>query len=274
MVLSYCCVCGSKQKFKEFLKYSNEIIFKKYEGLSLYKCTKCGVLKTFSPNKNKLNPEQSRIDLFENKQQNYQRQFEFLVSKLRKFKKSGSILDVGCSSGILLSLLNKHGYNVYGIEPNYYAYLKANQRLGDKIFHGKLEDFIKKNKLKFDFIIYNHVLEHTYNPRNEIKKALMILKKKGLIVLGLPNTANVIFFLRRKYWESLMPGEHIWHFSNKQIGKLLSDSKLKTDAIFYSNHDRRDYPFIKRIYFKFLTILGEYTGSGEAMLILASKMNK
>ncbi|MFH1826983.1 MAG: class I SAM-dependent methyltransferase [bacterium] len=271
MISSYCCICNKKQQFKIYIKYFNELVFKNYNGISLYRCINCGVLKSISSKKNIINPKQSRVRLFESKQLDYKDKFKFLVASLQQYKKSGKILDVGCSSGILLKLLQDLGYEVFGIEPNYKAYLEAKKKLGGRIYKGKIEEYIIKNKSKFDIIIYNHVLEHVNNPRKELKLAGEVLKKNGLFVFGLPNTSNIIFYLRSKYWESLMAREHIWHFSKKQFIDLLTDLNIAVKQVYYSNHDRNDYPLLKRLYFYLLVILNRLFKTGEAMLILAFK---
>ncbi|MEX1052316.1 MAG: class I SAM-dependent methyltransferase [Patescibacteria group bacterium] len=234
----------------------------------------CGVLKTLSNNKNKLEPSQSRIELYEDKHANYQNKFNFLVATIRHYKKSGKVLDIGCSSGILLKLLNELGFEVFGIEPNYKAYLEAKKKLGSAVFNGDLNKYINKNKHKYDVIIYNHVLEHIKNPRVELVMAQKILRKDGLFVFGLPNTSNIIFLLRKKFWESVMANEHIWHFSKSQFINLLSKLKIDIKKIHYSNHDRADYPLLKRLYFYLLVILNKIFKTGEAMLVIASKKER
>ena len=268
MVSSYCCICNKKRRSKsvEFIKYKNETVFKVYEGINIYKCLKCGVLKTFS---NKIAPKQSRIDLYEDNMAKFKKILGFLVKQVQKYKKSGNVLDIGCSSGILLELLKSVGYKTFGIEPNKQAYLKAKEKFGSYIFQGTLDKFIQKNKTKFDVIIYNHVLEHIYDPRHELEIVRNILKKEGIIILGLPNTANLIFYLRGKYWESLMPREHIWHFSKGQIKIFLNSLNFEVIKTYYSNHDRSDYPLLKKLYFSILSILSRLFNTGEAMLIIA-----
>jgi len=217
------------------------------------------------------NPKQSRKDMYESRKSFFVDLFTPIVDKIKQYKPSGKILDVGCSSGILLELLKKETYDVFGIEPNKKAFLIAKKRFGQNIFYGILKSFIKKSKKKFDVIIYNHVLEHIEDINTELSLIKKSLKKNGIFVLGLPNTSNCIFYLRKKYWEPLMPLEHIWHFSKKIISDFLKKNRFKILDITFSNDDRKDYPFMKRLYFKILSSLNDILHTGEAMLIVAKK---
>lgn len=265
MISSYCCICNQLSKFKIYIEYKNEVIFKDYERIKIYKCYKCGLLKTFS---NSISPKQSRIDLYESESAKFKKLLGFLVKKIQEYKKTGNVLDIGCSSGILLGLLKNAGYKTYGIEPNKQAYLKAKERFGSAIFQGTLDKFMLLNTKKFDVIIYNHVLEHIFNPRQELEIVRNILKNDGIIIIGLPNTSNLIFYLRGKYWESLMPNEHVWHFSKKQIKRLLINLRFEITNTYYSNHDRSDYALPKKIYFTILSILNRLFNTGEATLLI------
>ncbi len=266
------CLCSKKRSiFTPFISYKNEAVFKDFEGIIIGKCKNCGLLKTFPPKNLKFNPKQSRKDMYESRKSFFISLFIPIVEKIKQYKPSGKVLDVGCSSGILLELLKKETYDVFGIEPNKKAFLIAKKKFGQKIFYGTLKSFIKKSKKKFDVIIYNHVLEHIEDLRSEIMLIKKTLRKNGIFILGLPNTNNYIFYLRGKYWEPLMPNEHIWHFSKKIISDFLKKNQFKILDIAFSNDDRKDYPFIKQLYFKVLSSINAILHTGEAILIVSKK---
>ncbi len=79
------------------------------------------------------------------------------------------VLDIGCSTGALLSTLQvKIGCDVLGIEPGdtYRAYAKEQ---GINVFTA-LEELEKTQTEPFDLIIMAHVLEHIQNPNNFISE--------------------------------------------------------------------------------------------------------
>jgi len=275
MIISTC-LCSKKTKacFQITIRYQNETTFQAYNGLVIGQCNHCGLLKTINDSHNSNNNEPiSDSHHYETNLKNLSFFFKPLIEKIKQFKPSGSVLDVGCSTGILLSLLQKDGFKTYGIEPNKKAYTLANKKLGKNIFYGVLSTFVKTHKQQYDCIIYNHTLEHIKNIHKELSIVKTILKQDGLFILGVPNTANIIFYIRKKFWESLLPNQHIWHFNTHYLTKLLQQYGLQTLNVSFTDHTRTDYPFIKKIYFSFLTLLNKLMNTGEAVLLIA-KNNK
>ncbi len=268
---SECVCCGKESDFREYIRYQNETIFSHYEGIIIGKCATCGTMKTFPPkNSAAFDPQESHTSVYEKDVRKFEKLFQPIASKIKSYKPAGRILDVGCATGILLSLLKKEGYDITGIEPNRKEYLKANKRLGSTVINATINIYTRKHRKKFDVIIYNHVLEHIRDVGGELALAKRILKPGGIIVIGLPNTDNIIFSLRKKYWEFLMPTQHFWHFGKKQIRQLLQKNGFKIIDASYSDDDRFEYPLAKRIYFKCLSFINHMLNTGEAQLLIIS----
>jgi 2-polyprenyl-3-methyl-5-hydroxy-6-metoxy-1,4-benzoquinol methylase len=266
------CLCPNNQ-FQKIIEYKNETVFKEYEGLMIGRCTKCGLLKTiFTKQKTNFDSGTSKSSFYEQNKLYLQKLFQPLIQKVIKYKPRGKILDVGCSTGILLNLLIEKGFSVYGIEPNKNAFLLAHKKLGNKVFHGYLKQFMINNQQKFDIIIYNHVLEHIKIVAEELMLAKSILNKNGLLIIGVPNTQNIIFYLRKKYWESLKPNEHLWHFSKNYLISYLESKGFKILDVSFSDDERKDYPQFKQLYFKFLSLINRILQTGEAILIIGKKV--
>ncbi len=99
----------------------------------------------------------------------------------------GSVLDIGCSDGSLLSAFKQIGWQPLGIEPSTeYAKLareKYNLEIIESLF--KLELFI--NRRKFDLVIATQVLEHTRDPIKFLKDIKSILQPNGAVYMDVPN---------------------------------------------------------------------------------------
>lgn len=267
------CICKQKSLFTPYIVYKNETVFKEYEGSIIGKCKNCGILKTFPKKGNRqFDPVITKSEDYEKRTKEFEKLFTPLTYEVRKWvKKKGKILDVGCSSGILLSLLKRKGFDVYGLEPNKQAYVYAKKKLKEKMYQTTLFNYLNNCNFKFDCIIYNHVLEHIEDINKEFSLIHKCLKKNGILVIGVPNTDNVIFKIRKKYWESLLPNEHIWHFNTDYLKKYLKKQGYKISYTSFDDDHRKSYPVVKRIYFTLLTFLNKIMHTGEAVLIISQK---
>lgn len=267
------CICKRASSFKPYIVYKNETVFKAYEGTVIGQCANCKILKTFPSKKNKLfNPVITKVEEYEKRKEEFETLFAPLTEAVKNnVKKGGTVLDVGCSSGILLSLLKRKGYRVWGIEPNKQAFLYAKRILKNNVLNDTLATFLKKKRIKFDCIIYNHVLEHIESINEEFSWIKKALKKNGVLIIGVPNTDNMIFKIRRKFWESLLPNEHVWHFNIKYLVKYLQKQKFEVVKISFEDDARKSYPLLKRIYFTLLSLLNRIMGTGEAVLMISKK---
>lgn len=265
------CLCQKNSLFQPTVVYKNETVFKEFNGVVIGRCQNCGLLKTVVQPKNKFNSQTTHADFYEKKHFLFVNLYQPMIDQIKKYKNTGLVLDVGCSSGILLELLTKQGFTILGIEPNIKAYRMADKKFKDKVFNNDLSQFVKQNKRQFDIIIYNHVFEHIESLNEEIKLIKKIVKPNGLLIVGTPNTANVIFFLRRKYWEYLVPLEHYWHFPKKYLLNWLNKNGFSILDVSFSDDPRSDYPILKQIYFRFLSLVNKFFHTGELMLITAKK---
>lgn len=267
-MLKNLCVCKKNSLFIPVIEYSKGI-FPQYHGLVIGRCINCGILKTIAQH-DSINQLTSQAEYYEENKEKFRAVFMPIVKELQKYKKTGTVLDIGCSSGILIELLFEYGYRVEGIEPNKNAYSLAKKRFNAQVFNKTSQQFYKKCKKKYDIIIYNHVLEHIPDVDREFLCIKKFLKKNGLLIIGVPNTDNIIFKIRGERWESLMPKDHIWHFNTKNLIHVLASRGFIINNITYSNHQREDYPLIKRIYFRFLVVINILSRTGEAMLVIAT----
>lgn len=267
------CICGKSREFVPIITYRGETVFKEYEGLEITRCVNCAVLKTIAA-KGRLKPETSRVEFYEGNLPIFRGYFTTVAERIARYRKVGRVLDIGCASGILLEILAQRGFDVYGLEPNKKAFKIAKKKLAQRIYPIKLRKFLVQRKQLFDILIYNHVLEHIEDINREFSLIKKALRPHGLLVIGLPNTDNIIFKLRGKYWESLLPDQHVWHFSTAYVRSLLRKEGFEILMTTFNNHLRQDYPYLKRLYFEFLTRLNTLSGTGEAMLVIARRIDK
>ncbi|WP_115461918.1 class I SAM-dependent methyltransferase [Winogradskyella aurantiaca] len=112
---------------------------------------------------------------------------ELVCNILNKNSKSISILDVGCSTGILLEDLHKNGFDqnqLFGIDISEKAVSQANSRGLKNVSVGDAQDF--RFEHSFDVIIASDCLEHLSNDVKAIETWLSHLKPEGKLIIFVP----------------------------------------------------------------------------------------
>ena len=166
-------------------------------------------------NEKKWNPEDGKKVMIE---KHRELRLDTIVGALSRFIKLGkatNILEVGAGfSGTLRDIHEKFGSSGFVIEPS----LEAQETLkgfGLPIVGNYAEDLekLRKEKRKYDAIIFSHSLENTNDPLQVIKWAKECLAKKGVIYVQLSNlltfdqmnpyhpyifSANALSFLAKK----------------------------------------------------------------------------
>ena len=110
-----------------------------------------------------------------------------------KIKKEGKVLEIGCGSGILLSLLSEKNKHLFfqGLEPfndGFYSLEGINsivKNYGVSIYNISYEEF--KTKSRYDLIFCINVFEHLDDWKYLLDKSYKLLKKNGKLIILCPN---------------------------------------------------------------------------------------
>jgi 2-polyprenyl-3-methyl-5-hydroxy-6-metoxy-1,4-benzoquinol methylase len=187
-------------------------------------------------------------------------------------------LDVGCWTGKLGELLIKEKRcSVDGIDINKKALAIARERgygmtyclnLNNPEEVRRLESNINK---KYDCIICADVLEHLVNPLLVLKQLKKLLKRRGMIIISVPNVAFISYRLLHLFGRfdynsngGVMDVTHLRFFTNKTIKKISEDAGYRVVKIYGYNQ-------VRRLYF-FLKLLGKIIPSLFALQILVILM--
>ena len=140
---------------------------------------------------------------------------ELTVDRIRRLKTSGKLLDIGCSTGILLDAASRY-YEVAGIETSRWARDEAAKR------HLVMDRPLSKLDIKteYDVVTLFGVIEHFEDPRHELSLMYEALKPGGLLVIYTGDVDSWLARLLGKRWWWFQ-GMHTYYFSKSTCTSLL-----------------------------------------------------
>jgi len=115
------------------------------------------------------------------------------LKMVKKFKKSGTLLDIGTGIGQFLYFA-RNDFEVEGTEISKSAIKVAKEKYNLNLIKGEIED-IDFRERRFDVITIFHVLEHTPNPSLAIEKCYDLLTEEGVLIIAVPN--EIDSFIKR-----------------------------------------------------------------------------
>lgn len=153
------------------------------------------------------------------------------IADMKKRIASGSILEIGCATGNFLHALQKHGFQVKGIELSSFAVQYAKEHLGLSLINKPFDDRLLGNEIhenEFDVIIMGDVLEHFTDPTAAMKLAHQILKPGGVVLIQVPGSLNLlssklafaIYRLTGAQKTMTIPPYHLTEFTEKSIRRM------------------------------------------------------
>jgi SAM-dependent methyltransferase len=141
---------------------------------------------------------------------------------LGQHKQSGTMLDLGCSSGGFLGFFRGDSWKLYGIEMSDECAKKAEARTGANVFVGDILDAPYPPE-SFDVITCFDVLEHLYEPLQVMTKVREWLKPGGIFYVQVPNIDSAEARVFGTYWHGLELPRHLFHYSPASL-KFLAES--------------------------------------------------
>ncbi len=148
----------------------------------------------------------------------HQKYFRKKVTDIKKLRKDGRLLDVGCAYGTLVKEANDQGFVAEGIDISGFA-VKQCRKINLKATTGVITD-IKKNNY-YDVVTAFEVVEHERDPLLTVRTAKQLLKPGGLLVVSVPNSNSWSAKIMGKYWFGYRHKEHLFHFTKDSLNILL-----------------------------------------------------
>ena len=148
--------------------------------------------------------------------------------------KGSTILDIGCGGGLLSEELAKEGGIVTSIDASEKTILVAKNHAKESKLNidyqcTTLEEYTKKVKKKFDFIICFELIEHVPDPKELLTNINSASKKNSKVFLSTINRNIQSFFLAKimaEYFLKVIPkGTHKYEkfIKPSELTKILED---------------------------------------------------
>jgi 2-polyprenyl-3-methyl-5-hydroxy-6-metoxy-1,4-benzoquinol methylase len=149
--------------------------------------------------------------------------FERELTLFRRHCQSGTVLDVGCSSGAFLYQLKQRfpgAYEILGTDVSG-APLDYAESKGVPVLRS---DFLAHNfsDKKFDAVTFWAVLEHLLEPKRFLEKAVLLLKTTGVCIVLVPNMKSLAVRTIGKRYRYIYP-QHLNYFTATTLRRLVED---------------------------------------------------
>jgi SAM-dependent methyltransferase len=152
------------------------------------------------------------------------------------FHRTDRILDIGCATGRLLSLLKQRGYHeVFGLDPSPGCAEAARRLFGVEVFTGTIFDLPSSGS--YDFLILLGVVEHIRDLGPALAKVRDLLSTRGRAYIEVPDAVHPPARAEAPFQE--FSTEHINFFSVVSLTNLLAATGFQKIACEYA---LREYP--------------------------------
>lgn len=158
------------------------------------------------------------------------------IKSIPKFVPGGKILEIGCSHGALLTELKNLGWDVQGIEMSEKMADYA-RSVGLDVSGKRIEDN-DYTENGFDVIIMNMVLEHLYDPFQNLKRITSWIKPGGQLIFSIPYIEGVEFKIFKDYSYGLQLPHHITFLNKKIMREYLTKLGYKNIRFYFQFFDR------------------------------------
>lgn len=208
-----------------FCDRSSDQIVIEENGYKGRKCPQCGLIfisprPTFSEISNLYEYDQAHISAESHISADFAKRLHARhhLAIIKRYIKSGSLLEIGAGAGYFLEEARKEGFEPYGIELNKIQADFINNTLAIPCEETPLD--VSSFGKKFDIIYHCDVASHFYDPIAEFKKINDKLRDDGILVFETGNLGDV----REKYYAAFAEfqyPDHLFFFSENNLIELL-----------------------------------------------------
>jgi SAM-dependent methyltransferase len=118
-------------------------------------------------------------------------QYELWLDKIERIRPPGRVLDVGCGTGLFLSVARRRGWQPFGVDESLEATNHARNHFGLDPWVGEFASFADNGE-RFDLVTGWDVIEHSRDPVDLVRSVRRCLAPDGLLSLSTPNQRSIL----------------------------------------------------------------------------------
>jgi 2-polyprenyl-3-methyl-5-hydroxy-6-metoxy-1,4-benzoquinol methylase len=211
-----------------------------YQGFRLCRCAQCG-LEFVTP---RLSFESLAEKVYsdnyfpvrEGSSERTAEETHYYTRQMANFERllgrKGKVLDIGCGNGSFLDFARESGWEIAGSDIK----LSDDARsLNCTLKEGRIQELDLGDE-KFDLIRLNHVLEHTQEPVEDLKRCRDMLARGGILFISVPNIAGLSprlkslqskLHLKSNRWRHYAAMHHLFFFSPTTLRAAVEKAGMK-----------------------------------------------
>lgn len=149
-----------------------------------------------------------------------------IINVLKKYKRKGQVLDVGCSYGFYLKAFKEMGYDVFGIDVSKKSIRFVTEVLQIDAINADFNSYLFKEN-SFNIVTMIDVVEHFSSPNKIVSKIYQILDKNGVLIIQTPNVESLMSKITGNDWFWLLTPEHLFLYSPRSLEILLEKNGFR-----------------------------------------------
>lgn len=165
---------------------------------------------------------------YEEDKQILQKNFESRLKDILRYKKQGSLFEIGSAYGYFLETAKKY-FEVAGIDITEKPTAFAREKLSLNVRTGDYLNF-ELPEQKDIFCMWD-TIEHLKDPHKFIEKISREVKPGGYLFLTTGDIASFVPKMQGRRWRLIHPPTHLYYFSRDTIKKLLEQNGFEVVKI-------------------------------------------
>lgn len=151
------------------------------------------------------------------------------LERVERHAHRGSLVDLGCWLGFLVSEAERRGWHARGVEPSRFASEYARETLGLDVATATLES-ADLPEGSFSAVVLNDVIEHLTDPGESLDRIRDLLTPDGALYMAIPDAGSRVARALGVRWWSVIP-THVQYFTRNSVREILGRHGFQVEWI-------------------------------------------